>query len=149
MKTLTVEELYTTKGQSLRLELLTPECGLKRAIQSATVSSPGLVLAGYMERAPHGRLMVLGETEMGFLRSLPPEGMRAAVAGLLSLDMPAIFVTKAQEVPDEILDLARARDVPVFCSDLKTGDLYRRIQPYLEEEFAPSTMSRPCGARSM
>ena len=139
MKTLTDEELYTTKGQSLRLELLTPECGLKRVIHSATVSSPGLVLAGYMERAPRGRIQVLGETEMGFLRSLATDGMRAAVEGFLSLDMPAVVVTKAQEVPEEILDLARARDVPVFCSDLKTGDFYRRIQPYLEEEFAPST----------
>ncbi|HEX9107227.1 MAG TPA: HPr(Ser) kinase/phosphatase, partial [Longimicrobiales bacterium] len=139
MKALTVEDLYTTKGQSLRLELLTPECGLKRVIESSTVSSPGLVLAGYLERAPRRRLQVLGETEMGFLRSLSEDELRHAVDSFLSLEMPAIFVTKGQEVPGFILDLACARDVPVFCTDLKTGDFYRRIQPYLEEQFAPST----------
>ncbi len=99
MKTLTVEDLFRTKAQSLQLELLTPDCGLLRAIQSPTVSSPGLVLAGYMGRAPRGRLQVLGETEVGYLRSLPEDEMRSSLETLLSLDVPAVFITKGQEAP--------------------------------------------------
>ena len=139
MKTLTVEDLFRTKAQSLQLELLTPDCALLRAIQSPTVSSPGLVLAGYLDRAPRGRLQVLGETEVGYLRSLPEDQMRSSLDILLSLDVPAVFITKGQEAPPALVEAACARSVPVFCSQLKTGDFYRRIQPYLEEEFAPTT----------
>ena len=139
MKTLTVEDLYRTKAQSLELELVTPDCNLLRAIQSPTVSSPGLVLAGYLERAPKGRIQVLGQTEVGYLASLPEDRKRASLELFLGLDMPAVFITKAQEVPPVLLEIACGRNVPVFRSGLKTGDFYRRIQPYLEEEFAPTT----------
>lgn len=139
MKTLTVEDLFTSKGQGLRLELLTPQCNLQRVIESSTVSSPGLVLAGYMQRAPHGRIQVLGETEVGYLRSLPEDRMRASIGNFLSLDMPAVFVTKGQDPPEELLLIACERGIPVFRTPMKTGEFYRRIQPYLEEEFAPTT----------
>ena len=48
-------------------------------------------------------------------------------------------MTKGQEVPPEMLELARARSVPVFRSKLKTAEFYRRIKPIVEEAFAPRT----------
>jgi HPr kinase/phosphorylase len=53
--------------------------------------------------------------------------------------MPALFVTKRLDVPPLLLELARHHGVPVLRSSLKTGDFYRRVQPYLEERFAPRT----------
>ena len=38
MKTLTIEDLFTSKEHSLKLELLTPDCALQRVIESPTVS---------------------------------------------------------------------------------------------------------------
>jgi HPr kinase/phosphorylase len=139
VKTLTVDELFKAKRQSLGLELLTSRCDLERKLVSATVSSPGLVLVGYTERFPQGRIQILGETEMSFLRSLPEDQMRATLERFFSLDMPAVVVTKAQEVPAVMVEIACEHGVAVFRSSLKTGDFYRRIQPYLEEQFAPST----------
>jgi HPr kinase/phosphorylase len=37
------------------------------------------------------------------------------------------------------MDVAGERGVPVLRTSLKTGDFYRRIQPYLEGMFAPTT----------
>ncbi|HET9986212.1 MAG TPA: HPr(Ser) kinase/phosphatase [Longimicrobiales bacterium] len=139
MKTLTVDELFKAKRQTLGLELLTARCDLERKLASATVSSPGLVLAGYTDRFPKGRIQILGETEMSFLQSLPEDQMRETLERFFSLDMPAVVVTKAQDVPAVMLEIACAQGVAVFRSSLKTGDFYRRIQPYLEEQFAPST----------
>ena len=138
-RSVTVEELLRDKAQYLQLELLTEECDLKRPIGSATISSPGLVLAGFAERYPRGRLQVLGETEIGYLRSLEPEERRAALERFLQLQMPAVIVTKNQQIPAPTLDVARARGVPLLRSKLKTGEFYRRIQPWLDQCFAPQT----------
>jgi HPr kinase/phosphorylase len=136
---LAVEELFRTKERMLGLELLTPECALQREIESPTLSSPGLVLAGFRDRFLRGRLQVLGETEVRWLDSLDPVGRRETLESFLTLQMPALFVTKQLEVPDGLLELATQHGVPVFRSALKTGDFYRRLQPYLEERFAPHT----------
>lgn len=138
MKTITVEELFRTKEQTLGLELLTPGCSLERNIESPTISSPGLVLAGYRDRYLRGRLQVLGETEIRYLHSLADADQRATIDAFLELDIPALFVTKRLDVPQALLDIATQHGVPVLRSGLKTSDFYRRLQPFLEERFAPS-----------
>ncbi len=139
MKTLTVEDLFNSKRQALSLELLTEGCSLGRRIESPTVSSPGLILAGYTERYPKGRIQVLGETEVGFLASLEEARLQETLRVFLGLEMPAIVITKGLEPPSALLERAAASGTPVLRSGLKTGDFYRRIQPYLDEQFAPST----------
>jgi HPr kinase/phosphorylase len=138
VKHLTVEELFRTKEESLGLELLTPECPMDRAIESPTLSSPGLVLAGFRDRYLRGRLQVLGETEVRYLLSLDPDRQRDTIDAFLQLQIPAIFVTKGLELPGPLTHLAVTHCIPVFRSPLKTADFYRRLQPYLEERFAPS-----------
>ncbi|HEX6134832.1 MAG TPA: HPr(Ser) kinase/phosphatase [Longimicrobiales bacterium] len=139
MTKLVVEELFRTKERTLGLELLTPECTLQREIDSPTLSSPGLVLAGFRDRFLRGRLQVLGETEIRWLDSLDVASRRATIDSFLRLQMPALFITKHLEASPDLLELAVEHGVPVFRSGLKTGDFYRRLQPYLEERFAPHT----------
>jgi HPr kinase/phosphorylase len=139
MRPLTVDELLRTKKESLVLELLTDERGLTHVIPSADISSPGLVLTGYTERFPAERMQVLGETEIAFLSSLPPERRQQALEAFFSLEIPVVFVTKAQQVPEPLVDLAQSRGIPVIRTALKTSDFYTRIKPFLEDRFAPST----------
>ena len=139
MKGLTVREFFQQKQQSLALELLGDEAGLDRAIEEPSVSSPGLVLAGFADRLPRGRIQVLGETEVNFIRSLPPDQLRRALDAFFALDVPTVIIAKGLEVPNAMIEIARARHVPLLRSTLKTGELYRRVQSYLEEHFAPTT----------
>jgi HPr kinase/phosphorylase len=137
---LTVRELLRLRGESLDLRLITPDAvGLDREIQGPDLSSPGLALSGFTGRVPEGRLQVLGETEIAYLRSLDADGRRAAVETLLSFEMPCLFVTKGLELPNELVETCAAKGVPVIVSSLKTGDFYRRIHPFLEDQFAPAT----------
>jgi HPr kinase/phosphorylase len=137
--TLTVDELLRTKRESLALELLTDGRGLLREIHNPDISSPGLVLTGYAERFPSDRLQVLGETEVSFLESLDEDRRSAAVEEFLSFDIPAIFITKAQEAPPPLIEVANRVGTPVIRTDLKTAEFYTRIKPFLEERFAPTT----------
>jgi len=139
VKQLSVEDLFRHKREILQLELLTPDSNLTRLIESPTVSSPGLVLAGFTNRFPTGRLQILGETEVRFLQSLDQDVLRRTLDAFLALELPALVITKHLEPPAELVELAAARGIPVFRSTLKTSELYRRLQPFLEEQFAPST----------
>jgi len=127
------------KRDTLALELLTPGVPLDRRASDPDVSSPGLALAGFTARVAGGRMWVFGETEMQFLSSLQPETARENLIQLCSFDVPAIFITKGQPVPEYFLEAARARGVPVILSRRSTREVYQRLKPFLEAALAPST----------
>ena len=134
-----LRDLLARKGDPLQLESLTGDAGLERPIPDPEVASPGLALAGYTSRFMPRRLHVLGETEITYLASLPADARRRALEGFFAFDLPCVFVTKGQEVPPEMLELARAKGVPILRSRLKTAEFYKRIKPVMEAAFAPRT----------
>ena len=133
-----VRDLLARKGAPLQLEALTGEAGLDREIPSAEASSPGLVLAGYTARFVGDRLHVLGETEITYLTSLDSDARRRSLQNLFGFALPCVIITKAQEAPAELLELAQAKGVPVIRTSLKTAEFYRRLKPFLDEAFAPT-----------
>lgn len=136
---LTVRELVAEKKQSLQLDVLTGDVGLDCPIAVPEISSPGLVLAGFTQRFQSKRLHVLGETEISYLRSLDGKARRHSIETFLDCDVPCVFVTKGQTVPRDLLRIAREREVPLIRTALKTAEFFRRITPFLQEAFAPST----------
>lgn len=136
---LRLRDLLARKGDPLQLEPLTGELGLDRIVPDSEVASPGLALAGYTGRFAPQRLHVLGETEITYLTSLDDGARRKSIETLFGFDLPCVFVTKGQDVPPELLQLARERGIPVIRTKLKTAEFYRRIKPILEEAFAPRT----------
>jgi HPr kinase/phosphorylase len=139
VKSLTVQEILDVKRDTLALEVLTPGVSLERRASDPDVSSPGLALAGYTARVPEGRMWVFGETEMTYLGTLSPEAAREKLDRLFSFDVPAIFVSKGQAVPQVFLEIAQQHGVPVILSRRSTKYVYQRLKPFLEEALAPST----------
>ncbi len=123
----------------LQLEPLTGEVGLDRLVPDADLASPGLALAGYINRFIPDRMHVLGETEITFLGSLDTATRKAALEGFFQFDLPAVFITKGLAAPEPLIELARDRHVPVLRTTLKTAEFYRRIKPIIEDAFAPCT----------
>jgi HPr kinase/phosphorylase len=136
---ISLRDLLARAGDPLQLEPMTGELGLDRPIPDPEVASPGLALAGFTSRFMPRRLHVLGETEITYLNSLEAHERRSRLEQFFQFDLPAIFVTKGQAVPEDLLDLARVRGVPLLLSQLKTAEFYRRIKPIVEEAFAPRT----------
>lgn len=136
---ISVEEFFAAKGESLALELLTPDLPLTRRIVDPDVSSPGLALAGFTDRVPAGRMQVFGETEMSYLSSIPGEAAADRLRGLFCHHIPAVFVSKGQDVPVPFLEIARECGIPVFRSRLSTKLLYRGLKPYLEGALATTS----------
>ena len=136
---ITVQELLDAKRDILVLEFLNPDSSLTNFVSDPDVSSPGLALAGYTARFPGGRMQVFGETEMTYLDTLDEEEGRRRLEDIFSHEVPAVFVSKGQEVPDYFLELASDQGIPVFRSALSTKMVYRRLKPYLERALAPRT----------
>ena len=135
----TVGELLDAREASLQLELLTPHVVLDGRIADPDVSSPGLSLAGYTDRFPEGRTQVFGKTEMSYLSTLDPSELEERLATVFAHDVPAVFVTRGQQVPDSFLAAAERAGVPVLRTRIETGDFYRALKPYLEDVLAPTT----------
>jgi HPr kinase/phosphorylase len=136
---LRIEEFVDAKELSLAIEPLTLGVSLDRSCSDADVASPGLALAGFVDRFPEGRLQVFGETEMTYLNTLEPAVQAERLRAFFSKQVPAAFVTKGQAVPPLFLEIAREAGVPVFRTSLSTKNFFRKIKPFLEVALAPST----------
>jgi HPr kinase/phosphorylase len=136
---LTVGALFERMKDPLELELLGPSVGLDREITSPEASSPGLVLAGYINRFPYQRIQVLGETEVSYLQSLDLAPRTAHLEQFFGFPIPCAFITKSLEPPDPLTALAEQAGVAVLRTRLKTAEFYRLIKPFLADQFAPTT----------
>ena len=124
--------------EPLELELLGSAAGLEREITGPEASSPGLVLAGYLNRFPYQRIQVLGETEITYLQSLSEELRISHLEQFFGFPLPCAFITKQLEPPEPLLRLAEEAGVAILRSRLKTAEFYRLIKPYLADQFAPT-----------
>ena len=138
-RTLSVRQFLERAGDSLSLHDLGDGAGLDSIIPNAEISSPGLALAGYIDRFVAERLQVLGETEVTYLASLPAGERERILASFFTFQMPAVIVTKNQDPPGGLVDAAVGAGVALLRTDLKTAEFYRRIKPVLEGEFAETT----------
>lgn len=138
-RSVSVGEFFERSGSSLQLEDLGDGRGFERTIPSAEISSPGLALAGYVDRFVGERLQVLGETEVTYLASLDEGNRSKILAKFFEFPLTAVIVTKNQDLPDGFDAAAARAGVAVLRTKLKTAEFYRRVKPVLEGEFAPTT----------
>jgi HPr kinase/phosphorylase len=136
----TVARMLDLMRDTLQLDVVsTSEAGLERVITTNEVSSPGLVLAGFVERFPAKRMQVFGETEMTYLGSLAAEQQNHVLELFFSFDVPCAVITKGIRIPAAMIEIADRHGICVLSSPLKTTEFYRRVKPALDVEFAPST----------
>ncbi len=138
-RAITVGQFVERNGESLQLVDIGSGVGLDHILSNADVSSPGLALAGYVDRFVAERLQVLGETEITYLASLAEVDRERIMASFFSFDLPAVIITKNQDVMPGLIDAAASAKVALLRTKWKTAEFYRRLKPVLEGEFAPTT----------
>jgi HPr kinase/phosphorylase len=138
-KPVSVAHIVERMREHLGLDVVGDSAGLGREVPGSDISSPGLALAGFVNRFAVQRLQVLGETEVSYLAQLPARERRQQLELFFSFPIPCVFITKAQEPPEGLIDCANAAGVPIIRSVHKTAEFYRRIKPFLEDTFAPTT----------
>ncbi|HQU74732.1 MAG TPA: HPr(Ser) kinase/phosphatase [Calditrichia bacterium] len=137
--TLDVGKLYRDTREKLRLELVTSNAGFDRRIDESDWHRPGLALAGFIDLFTYSRVQVLGNTEIHYLSSLDDARRLEALERVLQFDLPCIFITDDNQVPEELLKIATRRYIPVFRSNYATTIFLHILSDYLQHIFAPKT----------
>lgn len=138
MPSITVEKLYASRTQDLELTLLNSEAGMKKVVGNPELHRPGLALTGFLERFASQRIQILGETELAYIRQLPPERLGEVSRTLFETGIPLVIISKGIIPPSEFIAAADEYGTGVFSSRLSTAELTNRLSAFLDNLFAPS-----------
>lgn len=112
----------------------------QRYVIESDLHRPGLALAGYVKLFTHQRIQVIGNTETEYLQFLSPEKQKEAFSHLTQFEIPVLFITDNNTLPDYLLDMARQAGIPVFGTNIETTQFMHLIRDFLEDQFALQTM---------
>lgn len=139
MKTLSAARLFEDQREELQLDVMTESLASRREITVSDTHRPGMALMGFVENFLPERIQILAQTELTYLATLPPEGVREAIDRLFQFEMPVIIVCKGLEVPPYLVKRANECQVPVLRTPQSTTPFIHSITSYLDFMFAPGT----------
>ena len=125
--------------KALRLTELAPAPTEELRIEASDMNRPGLQLSGFWEHFAYERPQILGLVETSYLRSLEPAIRQERLERFVSYDLPCIIICRHLSGMDDLIDMARARSIPVYRSDSDTTQLIVELIYYLNGALAPST----------
>lgn len=102
------------------------------------INRPGLELAGYFKHSEPKRIMIMGTKEMSYMETLDQGVLAERLEVITDEYCPAIIITKNQECPQILKDIANRKNFPVFNSSLPTYRLMVDVISYLDEQLAPN-----------
>ncbi len=137
MQTLSVARLFEDQRHELQLEQLSHSLASSREISVSDSHRPGMALMGFMENFLPERVQIMAQTELTYLATLTPDGVREAIDRLFLFQMPLIVVCKGLEVPPYLLRRANEAGVPVLRTPQSTTPFIHALTSYLDHMFAP------------
>lgn len=136
---LSIEELLAEDEYGLELYLVAGRRGIGHRVTSSRIQKPGLALAGYVEKLHPDRIQVLGNTEISYLLSIPPDQAHEAVRNLCTHPISCFIITKNLTPPDYLTEEAEAAGIPLLVSSHKSSTFISLITKFLEERLLPTT----------
>lgn len=106
-------------------------------ISNPDVSRPGLALSGYFELFDETRIEVIGRVEHAYLSGLSGDVRKKIVDALLSRKPPALLVSTNLDIFPELLDSARANNVPLLRTKERTSSILAALIASLNVHLAP------------
>ncbi len=134
-----VSELLSEKAAPLTLQLVAGKEGLGKKINFPKIQKPGLALTGFIEYVRPGRVQILGESELAFLRQFDQSRREEVLRQLCSVDIACFIITRGQEPPPEIIQEAERHQIPLMVTPFVTSVCIERITAFLTDMLAPRT----------
>jgi HPr kinase/phosphorylase len=125
--------------KQFHMEVVCGEEGLTRVITVADLYRPGLEMAGYFNYHPRERVQILGKTELTFFNTLTEDVRQDRMKRLCNEETPCILITRGMDVPEELINAATEKQMPVIRSKVPTTTLASQITDFLENKLAPTT----------
>jgi HPr kinase/phosphorylase len=137
VQNLSAARLFEDQREELQLEALTESLASRREITVSDLHRPGMALMGFVENFLPERIQIIAQTELTYLATLSPSGVREAIDRLFQFDMPLIVVCKGLDVPPYLVQRANESGVPVMRTSQSTTPFIHSLTAYLDYMFAP------------
>lgn len=134
-----VSELLGEELADLRLTLISGEQHLDNRITHPRVQKPGLAFAGYYDYIKPGRVQIVGQSELAYLKTVDAAERDERLARIAGMPIPVLVVTKGLTPLPELLEHFRAREVPVLSAKALSSEVIKRLSYFLEDHLVPST----------
>lgn len=123
--------------KALKLEVIVPSAKEEWNITSPDLYRPGMQFFGYYDFFAYERPQLIGKVEMSYLYTLSHEERQKVLNRYFSYDIPCVTVCRNMTVPDEMIQIAREREVPVYRTEVVTTKFITSAIHYLNEKLAP------------
>jgi HPr kinase/phosphorylase len=135
---ITVAEFVTTSPPELALEVAAGQGSLSaKSITSERIQKLGLALAGFTEYLRHGRVKIVGKSEISYLSNIKADQYRDILNGIDPQKIPCIIVTKGLRVPDPLIEYAETNSIPLLRTQVISSRTISVITTFLQERLAP------------
>jgi HPr kinase/phosphorylase len=135
---ITIEDFFENLSIELCLELKGGILGIKKEILAPEIERPGLALTGFMKGSLPNRMLVFGNVEMEYLRSLSSPVRKRRLAKLLTSRLPAVILSRNNEPFPEMKELCDSRSICLFMSAFPTSLVMQKITYYMGRVFSES-----------
>lgn len=139
MDSILVEELGKGREYGLDLRLVAGKGGLKRSITDLRIHKLGLALAGFTDHVQPHRIYLLGNTELSYLKALPPRKREEIIRKICSLKVSCFVVTATQNIPKSLIRESEKASIPLFKTGLVSHFFIERATKFLEQKLSAAT----------
>ena len=106
-------------------------------ISATEVNRPGLYLSGFSEYFEPNRIQLTGKMEFAYLSDIDPQVRKERIESLFAQKVPAVVVTRGQEIFPEMIEAAKRNNVPLLRTQDSTSGLMAGLLSLLNVELAP------------
>ncbi len=116
--------------------------GLANHIGKPRIQKSSLALTGYIDHIDAAKIQFLGETEISYLLTLPPQERLRRLEAFGKSGVPCLIVTKGLDVPAELVRVCDAQRIPLLRTSHFSSRTIKWVTAYLEEALA-HRLTRP------
>ena len=134
-KFITLEKLE----KDMDLKNLTPDTDLgDREITVPEINRPALQLTGYFEHFANERVQIIGVVELSYLNRMEYDTRKESFEAFVSKGVPCIIFTTSEQPGEELLEICRRYNTPVFGTDKTTSAFTAEIIRWMNVQLAPT-----------
>lgn len=111
---------------------------LERIITVPDINRPGLELTGFFGHTKKQRIMVLGDKEIEYIKTMDEKAQIQSFDFLTGEEVPSIVITKSHECPALLKKMAEEKNFPILRTFQNTSRFIVSVTSYLDEQLAPS-----------